>query len=227
MNNFVRLAGIALAIAFLNLYALTTTSLCQNRNEDLLRLRIKNLHVQGTNIHLILAKVSDQNKIPIGLEVSLADDLASSENISVDVRDGTLEDVLNSVVNQYPIYSWEIRDDVINVFPREGHRDPVLKEVLDTKLEKISISKETVRFNLRETLCKSDAVMKILNLNNVTPSNETFSSRDFIRLGRDFSFEASNISLTTILNYIIRESQTKYWTIMRYGDRKQYLVLNL
>jgi hypothetical protein len=115
---------------------------------------------------------------------------------------------------------------VINVFPRDGHRDPVLKEILDTKLEKISIHKES-RFFLRETLCKNDAVMKVLNLNNVIPSNESFSSRDFNNLGRGFSLEASNDSIATVLNRVIRETQTKYWVIMRYGDKKQYLVLNL
>jgi hypothetical protein len=224
MRNLVRLFSIALAIAFLN--GLTTNSICQNKDTDLLRLQIKNVHVQGTNIGLILSKISQENNIPIGLEISLADDLAASENISLDLEDGTLEDVLNSVVNQYQLYSWEIKDHVINVFPRDGHRDPVLKEVLDTKLDKISIHKET-RFSLRETLCKNDAVMKILKLNNVTPSNESFSSRDFANLGRGFSLEASNVSIATVLNRVIRESQTKYWIIMRYGDKKQYLVLNL
>lgn len=224
MKNLVHLFSLALAFLFLS--SIATISNCQNKDADLLRLPVKNLHVQGTNINLILSRVSEQNNIPIGLEISLADDLAASENIAIDLADGTVEDVLNSIVNQYPIYSWEIRDRVINVFPKEGHRDSVLKEILETKLEKISIHKET-RFNLRETLCKNDAVMKILDLNNVTPSNESFSSRDFGNLGRNFSLEEANVSIATVLNHVIRESQTKYWIIMRYGNKKQFLVLNL
>jgi hypothetical protein len=89
---------------------------------------------------------------------------------------------------------------VINIFPREAHRDPVLKQVLETKLDKLSIDKETTRFTLGETLCKNDAVMKILNLNDVIPANESLGSRDFGKLGQDFSFEASNVSIATILN---------------------------
>jgi len=183
--------------------------------------------MQRKNIHLILSTISDQNKIPIGLEVSLADDLSTSKNITIDVNEGSLEEVLNSIVNQYPNYAWEIRDHVVNVFPKEGHRDLVLKQVLETKLDSISIYKETRRFNLREMLCKNEAVMKILAVNEVTPANESFTSRDFGNIGRNFSFEASNVAVATVLNRVIRDSQTKYWIIFRDGDRKQYLVLNM
>jgi hypothetical protein len=227
MRKRVSLFSIVLAIAFLGGNAFITRSDGQKGNEDLLRLPVKNLRMQGKSLHLVLSSISDQNNLPIGFEVSLADDVAISKTITIDIKDGTLEEVLNSIVNQYPIYSWEIRDHVINIFPREAHRDPVLKEVLETKLDKVSIDKETTRFTLRETLCKNDAVMKILNLNDVISANESLGSRDFGKLGHDFSFEASNVSIATILNRVIRESQTKYWILMRHGERRQYLVLNL
>ena len=98
---------------------------------------------------------------------------------------------------------------------------------LETKLDKVSIDKETTRFTLRETLCKNDAVMKILNLNDTIPANESLGSRDFGKLGGEFSFEGSNVSIGTLLNRVIRDSQTKYWMLMRHGEQKQYLMLNL
>jgi len=113
------------------------------------------------------------------------------------------------------------------VFPKEAHRDSVLKQVLDAKLGRISIQKETRRFTLREMLCKNEDVMRILDANAVTPANESFTGRDFGNVGRDFFFEASNVSVAAVLNRVIRESQTKYWIIFRDGDRKQYLVLNM
>jgi hypothetical protein len=227
MRDLVRWIGIALVVAFFSALTLPTTSISQSNDENLLHFRLRNLHMQGKNIHSILSTISDHNKIPIGLEVSLADDLSISKNITIDVNDSSLEEVLNSIVSQYPIYSWELRDHVINVFPSEAHRDLVLKQVLETKLDSISIYKETRRFNLREMLCKNDAVMKILDVNNVTPANESFTSRDFGNVGRNFSFEASNVSVALVLNRVIRDSQTKYWIIFRDGNRKQYLVLNL
>lgn len=227
MRILMRLAGIALAVVFANAHTLAANSLGQNTDDNLLHFPIRNLQVQGKNIHSILSAIADQSDIPIGLELSLADDLFISRSITIDIKDGTLKDLLNSIVNQYPIYAWEIRDNVVNVFPREAHRDLVIKQILDTNLEKVSISKETRRFNFRETLCKNEAVMKILNVNNITPANESFTSRDFGTLGRNFSLSASNVSVLTVLNRVIRETQTKYWIIMRAGDRRQYLVLNL
>jgi hypothetical protein len=227
MKNLVRFASIALMIMSLSAHVFATVSFTQNNNEELLRLPVKNLQMKGNNIGLILSRFSSNNNIPIGLEVSSDDDLSITKSIRIDIKNGTVEDVLNTIVNQRPIYSWEIRDNVINVFPREANRDFLLKEVLETKLEKVGIYKQTTRFNLRETLCKNAAVMKLLTQHQVIPANESFLSRDFGRLGRDFSFEASNVSMVTVLNSVIRNSQTKYWIIMRYGERKQYLVLNL
>lgn len=221
------LASIALAIVFFGSYAFACESFAQSKREGLLGLPVKNLQIQDKNIGLILSRLSDQNSIPIGFEVAVDDDLSITRSITVDVKNGTVEEVLNSIVNQTPVYTWEVRDNVVNVFPRERNRDLLLKEVLDSRLERISIDKRTTRFSLRETLCKNAAVMKVLNLHDVTPANESFTSRDFNKLGRDFSFEASNVSVGTVLNRVIRDSQTKYWIIMRHGVRKQYLVLNL
>ena len=95
-----------------------------------------------------LAKTKAQSNfnIPIGLEVSSADDLSITKSITIDIKDGTLEDVLQSIMNHNPLYSWEIRDNVVNVFPQEANRDLLLKQALETKLEKVSIHKETRRF---------------------------------------------------------------------------------
>jgi hypothetical protein len=154
------------------------------------------------------------------LKVATDDDLSITRRITIDVKDGTVQDVLNSVVSQNPIYTWELRDHVINVFPRERNRDVLLKEVLETRLQKISIDKQTTRFSLRQALCENAAVKKILSVHNVKPANEMFTSRDFGKFGRDFAFAASNVSVAIVLNSVIRESQTKYWVIMRYGDHK-------
>jgi hypothetical protein len=204
----------------------TVATFAQDKRE-LVGLPVKNLYIHADNIGLILSRFSDQYNVPIGFEVATDDDLSVTRSISIDVKDGTVQDVLNSIVSQNPIYMWELRDEVINVFPRERNRDVLLKQVLETRLKNISVDKQTTRFSLRQILCENAAVMKILSLYDVRPANETFTSRDFGKIGRDFDFVASNVSVATVLNGVIRDSQTKYWIIMRYGDKKQYLVLNL
>lgn len=225
MKRWVTYFSIAVLVTLFGPYA--TDALAQDKRQGLSQLAVRKVQMHADNIGLILSRFSDHYDIPIGFEVATDDDLSIIRSITIDVTDGTVEDVLNSIVNQNPIYAWEIRDDVVNVFPRERNRDVLLKKVLETRLERISIGKQTTRFMLRQTLCEDAAVLKILSEYNVKPANETFGSRDLGKIDRDFSFGASNVSVATVLNRVIRNSKTKYWIIMRYGDQKQYLMLNL
>lgn len=227
MKKLVSRANLVIVITLVSAYASATNCFAQDKREELLRLPLKDVQMHADNTGLILSRFSNQYEIPIGFEVATDDDLSITRSITIAMKDGTVQDILDSIINQNPIYRWELRDGVINVFPQDRNRDSALKEILETRLEKVSLDKQTTRFMLRQLLCENAAVMKILNLYNVTPANETFTSRDFGKVGRDYSFASSNVSVATVLNDVIRNTKTKYWVIMRYGDRKQYLMLNL
>jgi hypothetical protein len=226
MNKLVFWTNLAFVIT-LAILAFSIEAFAQGKREDLSRLPIRNFQMEADNIGLILSRFSDQYNIPIGFEVATDDDLSITNTITIDIKDGTVQGILTSIVNQNPVYTWEVKDDVVNVFPRERNRDVLLKDVLETRLERISIDTQTTRFTLRQALCENVAVKKLLSLYSVRPANETFTSRDFGKVGRDFAFVGTNVSVATVLNHVIRNSPTKYWIIMRYGNKKQYLVLNL
>jgi len=195
--------------------------------QDLLSVPIDNLELEADNIHLLLSELSSKKRVPIGLEVSPADDLSQTKTIRLAIKHGTLADALNSIVEQNPLYTWRIQDDVVNVIPLEANRDQLLRSVLEKKLEKFSIARGTSRFTLRQTLSKTREITAILDRGGVVPNNQTFMSRDLSPLGRQYGLEATNISVSELLNQVIRESQTKYWIVLRDGDKKQYFVLNL
>lgn len=194
---------------------------------SLLDLPVKDVRIQGENIHLILSEIAYKYNVPIGLEVSSNDDLLKDNRIEVDVKDGTIKDLLNSVVRQRTLYIWEVRDNVINVFPKENNRDLSLKSLLESKFKKFLIKKGTSRFGLREAITKSLELKDLLDKNNIIIENEVFTSRDIAMLGREFSIERSDVSLKSLLNEVIKDSQTKYWIINRLGENRQYLLLNL
>jgi hypothetical protein len=83
------------------------------------------------------------------------------------------------------------------------------------------------RFALRQTVTAMPEVNLVLAQANVHPENQSFLSRDFDPLGRNFSLEVSNISVKELLNRVIRDSQSNYWVVVRQGKRKEYFVLNL
>jgi len=199
----------------------------REENQGLITLPISNLALEASNINLLLSEFSAQTKIPIGLEVSPYDDLSTTRIIRLQIKQGTLADALNSIVKQNSLYTWKIQDEVVNVFPTDANRDLLLREVLETKLEKFSLPRGAGRFTLRQTLSTMPAITMILTEHHVVPHVQSFMSRDFAPLGREYGLEASNVSVSALLNQVIRDSHTKYWIMLRCGDRKQYFVLNL
>lgn len=156
-----------------------------NRSEvqDWPNTRIENLELEADNIHLLLLKLSNEKGIPIGLEVSSEEDLSQTRPIHVQIKQGTLADVLNSIVAQNPLYTWRIQDQVVNVIPLEANRDQLLRSVLEKRLEKFSIARGTSRFTLRQTLSNAREIRAILDRDGVVPVNQSFKSRDSYPLG--------------------------------------------
>jgi hypothetical protein len=195
--------------------------------QDLLSMPIDDLELEAANIHLLLSELSTQKRIPIGLEISPDDDLSHPKTIRLKIKHGTLADALKSIVEQNPVYTWKLNDNVVNVFPIEANRDPLLRDVLEVKLEKFSIPQGTSRFTLRQTLSTTPEIRALLAQHEVVPEIQTFMSRDFLPLGRQYRLQAFHVTVARLLNQVIRDSQTKYWIVLRNGDRKQYFVLNL
>ena len=187
---------------------------------------VGDIRFQEKNIHLALSRISGRYKVPIGLEVASADDLLNERSITVQLNGGTLGDVLNAVVSQCPLYTWKVQDGVINVFPTSGNRDPVLKAILAARIQDFYLEEGAPRFTFRQRVTSDPAVKSLLEENAVTFEGEMFSARDIERLGRGFSLKASNATVKTLLNRLIKESETKYWIINRDGAQKQYLMLN-
>jgi hypothetical protein len=72
---------------------------------------------------MLLVQLSEKTSIPIGFEVSSKDDLSVVQTFKVQIEHGMLTDVLDAIVLQDPVYTWRIRDGVVNVLPQECCRD--------------------------------------------------------------------------------------------------------
>ena len=196
-------------------------------NQGLVDRSIDSLDLKASNIHLMLSSLSAATKIPIGLEVSPKDDLLIDRDMKLHIQKGTIRTALDSVVRQNPFYTWKIQNGVVNVLPTEPNRDHLMRAVLETKLERVAILRGMTRFAFRQTITAMSEVSSVLTKENVHPENQSFMSRDFHPLGRGFSLEISNVSVSELLNRVIRDSQTKYWIVVRQGERKEFFVLNL
>lgn len=193
---------------------------------DLTGLPLHAVSIKRSNVPLALSDIADTYDVPIGVEISPDDDLQKERHIVVRLDSGTLKDVLNSVVSQNPLYDWDIEDGVVNVFPK-GNREPLLKALLETRMGAFSIPPGTTRFTFRETLTESPELKGVLSGFGVKSNNEIFLSRDVAALGPNFSLNLSDVTVKTVLNRVIRDSNARYWIVNRDGPERQYLLLNL
>ena len=216
------LASAALLICGMAFYAPTVGQ--TNRGPDS---PVLDVSIQGKNIALLLSKFAYERNIPIGFEVASNDDLLADGSVNVQIARGTVRDVLDAIVAQKPIYTWRVEDNVINVFPKEANRDHLLKAVLETTIKDYSIARNTNHFTFRESIIKLPEVQRILEINQIKSGNELLSPLDRASLGRDFSLRMSNATLKSLLNRVIRDSKARYWIVNRFGDDREYLLLNL
>lgn len=186
-------------------------------------LRVTDLEVEAENINLLLSKIAYQYRVPISLEVASNDDLLKSKYLKVNVKNGTIGDVLNRVVKQTPLYTWEISDGVIRVFPKSESIDPVLQTLLEVRISHFvagPMSKQTFRVELSDR----KELKTLLDSYGVRFYNEVFSTFQINSLGENFTLDLENVPVRSILNYVIKNSATKYWFIKRSGED---LFLNL
>jgi hypothetical protein len=201
-------------IAFfaVNGFAFSPASTFSGKGESLADLQLENVRIQSQGITSLLSKLARDYDIPVGLEI------ASNENqfdiYFIDFEKGTLSDLLNQFVNQYDRYTWEIQDNVVNVFPKGGSRDIRLDIILRAEIDSFSIKENTGCFQLADSLIATPEMKNVLESMDITPRGPNFSGFYFPQLGRQFTLNVSHITLRSILNRVIKESPiAKIWHI--------------
>jgi hypothetical protein len=188
------------------------------RKEEQINLPVKDLQIEAQNIHLMLSKLAYQLNVPISLEVAFDDYLLNSKHLKVNVKKGTLADVLDSIVTQHPSYTWESSESTIKVFPKPDFRDPFLYTLLETKITHFVIPLRTVRLTFKQKLASRPELKDLLASNGVRLSTDFFLSYEIQSVGRDFKLDLENVTVREILDYVINNSQTRYWLIRRTED---------
>jgi hypothetical protein len=187
---------------------------------------VMDLQIESKNINQLLAKIAYKYEVPISLEVATNEDLLKGKNLKVQLKNGTLADVLNEIVKQKPSYTWEANERTVRVFPKTDYRDPLLQTLLEIRIAHFIIRKSTVKLNFREALTCSPELKDLLASYGVRPLNEGFSHSDFELFGGDFLLDLENMSVRSILDSVVQTSKTKYWFIKRDEEDKTFFLIN-
>lgn len=213
-----KLFGMAAVLVIVFSAGTFAQSKSHSSREENINLPVEDLQIEARNIHLMLSKLAYEYNVPISLEVAFDDDLLNSKRLKVNVKKGTLADALDSIVTQQPTYSWKSSESTIRVFPKDEFRDPFLHTLLETKITHFVIPLRTARLTFKQKLTSQPELKDLLASNGVSLSTDGILNYEIRSFGPDFTLDLQNAPVQEILNYVIKNSQTRYWFIRRSGD---------
>jgi len=174
---------------------------------------------ENANIYQ-LCGVLGAKGIPIGIEESVSSDASRYDRI-VRVENGTLREILDSLVKQEKEYSWEIRNGAINIYPAQA-RDGVLKSFLETRVTSFILGKGEGRVAISQRIKNLGSIRSFLDSRTLVLSISTLPD---VLLDNTTGMHAEETDLRGVLNEIIKtRPESKRWLIKRLENGEIHLL---
>lgn len=176
--------------------------------------QLEDVRIRGESVARLLAQLSIWYDVPIGLEVVM--NSPSLSTLRMNFKRATIQEVLTQFVAEHPEYAWEIREGVVNVFPKEGRRDPILQQILSTEIRMFSTKENSVTWDVENALLATPELKPLMDAYALNTLGFAFSGFYFPVIGRKYKLDVSNMTVQSILNKLVRESPTaRFWSIYR------------
>ena len=189
---------------------------------------LENIEIYGQGVKGVFSSLALSHEIPIGLELGV---IGNDLNVyKIKIANGNLGYVLDQILKEVnrgqSQYIWEIRDGVVNIFPKESFRDYILKSILKTKIKKFSLKKNSSCRKMTETLVAVSEIKDFFHSNGMVLGGWRFSGFYLPMMGKDFTLRISDKTLKSILNKAINESPTaRFWYVDRIGFNREEFYL--
>ena len=219
-DNLIRLTFALVVAAWLS--ANGSVCLGQSTENNLLKRRVSLRVKDGTMIEA-LDRLSGEESVPIGWEVTLNDFVR--HDINVDLRNTALKDVLDYLVLAEPSYRWKVENGVIAVIPAVG-RDELLEKFLSLRIKQFEPPKGLSVFAFRDAILDLPEVHSFLQSNGLEGSHTAHLS-GMAPPPLDFEFRVADTELRALLNKLLRDGHRRMWILSRSGERRELLHLAL
>jgi len=168
------------------------------------------LQLRKARVAEVLARIAVQSEISIGFERSELD--GPNTIVSVDGPPKPALDVLNLIVQQVPLYKWEVRDGVINVLPING-RSALLEKFRALPVKKFEARSTLIKFELRNRIFDLPQVQQFLSDNKLhTDRLRDYAYRPSI-YAKDVDLSIANTNVEGLINNIIRLGEHNFWSL--------------
>lgn len=184
------------------------------RKTDLAQMPLEHVQIEAQGVAELLSRFAFAYDIPFGVEVAQNDDELATYRL--DFKKGTLSELLTQFAAQHNQYVWKIEDRVVSVFPKDSHRDPLLRELLAIEVSSFSVKEQTSCVSFAESILSIPEVKRMLEGYGLTYATGYFGGFYIQHLGQRFSLNVSNMPLKAILDKVVKESPVaKTWVIKR------------
>ena len=195
----------------------------RTKHEQPAAMQLENVHIQAQSIERFFSKFSLNYNVPVGLEIASNDD--ESIIYDVELKKGTVADLLNQFVKAHNLYTWQTVEGVINVFPKDSYRDLPMADLLKTRIASFKIAENTSCFRLVDSLLATPELENQMVASDISQSGLNFSGGYFPQLGRSFTLDVSDMTLRSILNKVAKESPlARMWAAKKYGTRQEFFI---
>jgi hypothetical protein len=192
---------------------------------DLAERRLKDVEIETESLSELITELSFTYDIPVGLEIARSGDPLRLYRI--DFREGKLSELLTRFVAEHTEYAWKIEEGVLSIFPKDDYRDPLIGELLATKISSFSVSEKTNTFDFGKKLLSTPETKTVLHLYR-TNKDLGFTGGFYIpQLGRKFAFDVSDMQVKSILDKVIKESPVARCWIISNNLSEQMIVLRV
>jgi hypothetical protein len=187
--------------------------------------RLANIHIKARGIGALFSRLSLSYDIPIGLEIAGNDDPRAIYQL--DLQNGTLAELLTQFAAEQNQYAREIKNGVVNVFPKNEYRDALLTELLNTEISSFAVKKRTSCWALSDALAATPEIKSILDANRMTHSPGYVAGFYIPQLGKKFALTVSQMNLKSILDKVVKESPVaRIWIVSRNSSEEMLLTVS-
>ncbi len=171
--------------------------------------------VYNGDIVSLLPELAETFNVTIGFEI---DPRQPKSRIKIEVRDASLHNVLNAIVQSDPRYKWRENDRFIEIYPVEGS-NPLLETVI-TSLQVNDVD-QVEAINQLMMLPEVKTSMKMLNMRR----------RDIIRTsaerrGKAISLGLEGVTVRQALHEIVKASGSNFWVLQRHGNSGDFFSIS-
>jgi len=184
---------------------------------------VENVDISEPDIRFAVAELAQLYDAPIGLETS---NERKGPCQVLSSRSMTLRAALDQLIAGNPDYKWTFEEGVVNIFP-ERNRDRLLSGLLEVKIRHFSAPQLVSTLRLRTLLGTQPEVDAELGKDGLKLVTIAFFSTEINK--RDFKkpFSFDNRTLREILNELIKRNEVNFWSIARFGENSELVVIAL